>query len=119
MVEINSNASGLRSQLQAHLQSDTARRTERARDEKAQRPQDVVSKRVDERIGDRSEANRQAPTQRSGRSNDLSSSRELVAAEERVNQLNANNREAPIGRTSQQASSGRNIPLGQIVDIRV
>jgi len=119
MVEINSNASGLRSQLQAQLQSDTARRTGRVGDDQAQRPQDIVTRRVDERIGERSEANRQAPTQRSSRSNDLSSSGELVAAEERVNQLNANNREAPIGRTSQQASSGRNIPLGQIVDIRV
>lgn len=105
--------------MQAQLQSDTARRSIRANPEQGRDPADVVARRVDERIGERSEANRQAPAQRSSRSNDLSSSRELVAAEERVNQLNANNREAPIGRTSQLASSGRNAPLGQIVDIRV
>ena len=119
MVEINSHASALQAQLQAQLQANSRRAVKTGTE--SQRPADVVSNRINEREAEsrRSEADRKAPVQKSSRGNELSSSRELVAAEERVVALNANNREAPVGRISTQANSGRNVPLGQIIDIRV
>lgn len=117
MVDINSNASGLRSQLQAQLQSGRGTGASRNGLDLTPRPQDVIEERIKAR---QSESDRQAPAQKSGRSNELSSSRELEAAQSRVSELESNNRrEAPVGRLSAQETSRRDVPLGQIIDIRV
>ena len=119
MVEINSGSSGLQSQLQAQLQSNTGKKAAPSRVDLTPRATDVIREQLKGQPGVRSESDRQAPTQRSSRSNDLSSSRELQVASEKVASLNANNREAPVGRLSAQPGVQRDVPLGQIVDIRV
>ncbi|NVJ98389.1 MAG: hypothetical protein HWE25_09565 [Alphaproteobacteria bacterium] len=117
MVDINPNASGLQAQLQAQLQGGRNARASKNGLDLTPRPQDIIEERIKAR---QSESDRQAPTQESGRSNDLSSSRELEAAQSRVSELSNNNRrEAPIGRLSTQETARRDVPLGQIIDIRV
>jgi hypothetical protein len=119
MVEINSGNSGLGAQLQAQLQAGSGKRAVRSVVDLTPRATDVIRDQLKGQQGIRSEADRQAPPQRSSRSTELSSSRELQVASEKVASLNANNREAPVGRLSVQAGIQRDIPLGQIVDIRV
>ncbi|WP_286829108.1 MULTISPECIES: hypothetical protein [Kordiimonas] len=119
MVDINPNASGLQSQLQAQLQNGRGARAAANKLDLTPRPTDVIEERIKAR---QSEGNRQAPAQQSEKSNrnaDLSSSQELEAAQSRVGELGAGQREAPIGRLSTQANSQRDVPLGQIIDIRV
>lgn len=115
MVDINTNASGLQSRLQAQLQGSRGSRPSTSGLDITPRPQDIIEDRIKAR---QSESDRQAPAQKSGRTNDLSSSRELEAAQGRVNEL-GNRREAPIGRLSAQATAQRDVPLGQIIDIKV
>ena len=119
MVEINSGNSGLQAQLQAQLQAGTGRKAARSGVDLTPRSTDVIRDQLKGQQGVRSEADRQAPAQKSSRLSELSTSRELQVAGEKVAQLNANNREAPVGRLSVQAGVQRDIPLGQIVDIRV
>ena len=123
MVDVNPNASALQAQLQAQLQGGkSAVRTRPAPADTAQTqqptPKDVVEDRIKARQ-DEGGDNRQLPVKRSTRSIDFSSRQELDAAEERVNKVAGNLREAPIGRTSTLQNELRNQPLGQIVDIRV
>lgn len=116
MVDINPNASGLQAQLQAQLQGGRGSRAAQNSVDLTPRPGDIIDERIKQR---QSESDRQAPVQKSNRSSDLSDSRELRAAEERVTELSANRREAPVGRLSTQDADRRNQPLGQIIDIRV
>ncbi len=119
MVDINPNAAGLQSQLQAQLQNGRGTRAAANKVDLTPRPTDVIEERIRAR---QSEGNRQAPVQQSEKSNrnaDLSSAQELQAAQSRVGDLGTGQREAPIGRLSAQASSQRDVPLGQIIDIRV
>lgn len=119
MVEINSGNSGLGAQLQAQLQAGRGKPAARSGVDLTPRATDVIREQLKGQPGIRSDADRQAPAQRSSRTSDLSSSRELQVAGEKVAQLNANNREAPVGRLSAQTGVQRDVPLGQIVDIRV
>ena len=119
MVEINSNAAGLQSRLQAQLQSNSGKRATQSAADLTPRPSDLIKEKLGERTREQAEVRQQAQSRRNDRADTLSTSRELAVAEEKVNQLNANNREAPVGRLSQQSGSQRNVPLGQIVDIRV
>lgn len=114
MVDVNPNASSLQAQLQAQLQG-SSNRAPKSGVNLTPTPQDIISERVDAR---QSEANRQAPLQRSERSNDLSTSEDLTDAQNRVTEFDANRREAPVGRLSAQ-SGQRDVPLGQVIDIRV
>lgn len=119
MVDINTNASGLQSQLQAQLQNGRGTRAATNRLDLTPRPTDVIEERIKAR---QSEGNRQAPTQqseKSGRGANLSSTQELEAAQSRVSDIGTSQREAPIGRLSTQGASQRDVPLGQIIDIRV
>ncbi|MFC4346436.1 hypothetical protein ACFO5Q_01080 [Kordiimonas lipolytica] len=119
MVDINPNASGLQSQLQAQLQSGRGQRAAVNKLDLTPRPTDVIEERIRAR---QSEGNRQAPAQQSEKSNrsgNLSSAQELEAAQSRVSDIGTGQREAPIGRLSEQLSSQRDVPLGQIIDIRV
>lgn len=122
MVDVNPNASALRAQLQAQLQAGKsgvrARPVPSNVDQSQQTPKDVIDDRIKARQDD-SGTNRQLPVKRSSRNDDLSSQQELDAAQERVNEVAGNSREAPIGRTSTLQNELRNQPLGQIVDIRV
>jgi len=122
MVDINPDASGLRAQLQAQLQTNKASTTiaAKAPTQITPRPQDVVEERQKAR-GDDQNNGRRIPLPTKGRGDDLSSPKELADAEDRVNQFTGNTslREAPTGRTSAPQNELRNQPLGQIVDIRV
>lgn len=119
MVDVNPNASALQAQLQAQLQaSKSGIRVGGNRTDLTPRPSDVIEERIKAR-GDERNDNRQLPVKQSNRSNDLSTPQELESAEKRINQVAANNREAPTGRTSARQNELRNQPLGQIVDIRV
>ncbi|TNE64660.1 MAG: hypothetical protein EP335_06785 [Alphaproteobacteria bacterium] len=110
MVDINTNASALQTRLQAQLQSKPGRSSANL----TPRPQDLINDRAEER----SSSSKRLPALQSGNANTLSSQSELEEASARVADFGANRREAPIGRLSTQASQ-RNVPLGQIVDIRV
>lgn len=120
MVDINPNATGLQSQLQAQLQNGRGARAAANKLDLTPRPTDVIEERIRAR---QSEGNRQAPAQQSEKSNrnaNLSSAQELEAAQSRVGDLSTSGqREAPVGRLSAQAGSQRDVPLGQIIDIRV
>jgi len=119
MVDINPNASSLQTQLQAQLQASKTGVRPRGNDANlAPRSQDIAEERIKARSDERGE-NRQLPVKQSDRANQLSSAHELDQAKARIKQATANNREAPIGRTSTRQSELKNQPLGQIVDIRV
>ncbi len=114
MVDVNPNASSLQAQLQAQLQG-SGNRASKSGLNLTPTPQDIIKDRVDAR---QSEANRQAPPQRSERSSNLSSYQDLADAQDKVSEFDANRREAPVGRLSAQ-SDQRDVPLGQVIDIRV
>lgn len=119
MVDINPNASGLQAQLQAQLQNGRGARSAQNKLDLTPRPTDVIEERIRAR---QSEGNRQALTQqseRSGNTSNLSSSRELAAAQNRVSEFGSGQREAPVGRLSARDTVARDVPLGQIIDIRV
>jgi len=118
MVDVNPNASSLQARLQAQLQST---KTAGPRDKGVDltpRPSDIIDERIKAR-GEEGGNNRRLPVKLSDRSNQLSSAKELAQAKARVNQVAANSREAPVGRTSTRENELRNQPLGQIIDIRV
>ncbi|WP_417449487.1 hypothetical protein [Kordiimonas sp.] len=123
MVEINSNSTGLQSQLQAQLQANAGKKAQvRPSADLTPRPSDLIKDKLNQQAREQSDTSRQAPAQQSrgsGRTGELSSSRELQVASEKVSQLNANTREAPVGRLSQQGGVQRDVRLGQIIDIRV
>lgn len=121
MVDINTSASALQAQLQANQQ--TARpgvRTSVSNSSTivAQRPQDVVSKRIDARQ-DIATPDRRASARQSDTSKQLSTSAEIDDASRRAAQFSGPSREAPIGRISGAGGDGRNQPLGQIINILV
>jgi len=119
MVDINTNASTLRAQLQAQLQADRSGiRARTGSTETRPRSVDVLDERIKAR-GDENRNNRQLPVKQGDRSNQLSSAQELDQAKARVVKVAGNNREAPAGRTSVRENELRNQPLGQIIDIRV
>jgi hypothetical protein len=116
MVDVNPSASGLQAQLQAQLQSGRNARAAKNGLDLTPNPQTIINERIEAR---QSESDRQAPAQRSARSNDLSSSRDLEEAQTRVSEFDPNRREAPVGRLSLQSGAQRDVPLGQVIDIRV
>ncbi|MCJ9428106.1 hypothetical protein [Kordiimonas marina] len=109
MVDINPNASGLQTQLQAQLQA----RAGKGPAKPVARVQSPFEK------GSETGTGRQLIKSANPRTGGLSTDAEIEAATERATSFGAGQREAPIGRISTQAANGRNVPLGQIIDIRV
>lgn len=119
MVDINTNASTLRAQLQAQSQANQTGIRARSNNAAEQpKPADVVEARIQAR-GDERRENRQLPVKQSDRGGQLSSASELDRAKARVSRIAGSNRESPTGRISVRENELRNQPLGQIIDIRV
>ncbi len=123
MTNINPNANPLQSQIQAQLQAGRqSNRNDATRLNDAVRQPNPAIEEQDEAFEAPSVAadRRNRLLARNARSNnDVSSTDELEEAQERVAAFNNNLREAPVGRLSTQQASTRDVPLGQIVDIRV
>jgi transcription elongation GreA/GreB family factor len=123
MTNINPNANPLQSQIQAQLQAGRqSNRNDTARLSNTVRQPNPAIEEQDEAFDAPSVAadRRNRLLARNARSNnDISSTDELEEAEERIAVFNNNLREAPVGRLSTQQSNTRDVPLGQVVDIRV
>ncbi|UTW55624.1 hypothetical protein [Kordiimonas sp. SCSIO 12610] len=123
MTGINPNTNPLQSQIQAQLQagrqsnrSDAARLTNTVR--RPETPVDEQDDALDTQSVAADRRNRLL-ARNTRQTDDVSSADELEEAQDRVAAFNSNLREAPIGRLSSQESDTRDVPLGQIVDIRV
>ncbi len=120
MTNINPNANSLLTQIQAQLQAGRNSPRPTPGQGGTQRPfalpDDEDNANTESVAADR----RNRLIARTGpQVDDLSSTDELEDAQARIASFGTGQREAPIGRLSTQANDGRDIPLGQIVDIRV
>ncbi len=118
MTEINTGTSGLGSKLQAQLQPARGEKAEGKGLNLTPSADDIIEIRRRRQAAELKDNGFQTPASRKARVA-LSSSTEIEEAGERVSQLKTSNREAPVGRLSEQTGVHRNVPLGQIVDIRV
>ena len=107
-MKVNPGALTLQAQLQAQLQAAT---------NSVDRPnRSAGSLAAGGAAGDDLQGRKSAPS----KGPLVSTERELAKASENAKQFaEALQREAPVGRLSEQAAQQRNIPLGQVIDILV
>lgn len=120
MVDVNPGTSALQAQLQASKAQSkiSPRGLSSGNNRTSVNPQDVIGKRIAART-DIPSPDRRVPVKIESSSSKLSSADEIEDASNRVAQFTGSNREAPLGRPSNESLNGRNQPLGQIVNILV
>ncbi len=120
MVDVNPGTSALQAQLQASKAK--AKISQRpfsvANNSSSASPQEAIGKRIAART-DIPSPDRRVPVKTNSNASTLSSAAEIDDASFRVAQFTGSNREAPLGRISNESSITRDQPLGQIINILV
>lgn len=119
MVDVNPGTSALQAQLQASKAKGkiTPRALSATGDSAPASPQDVIGKRIAART-DIPSPDRRVPA-KTGNNSTLSTAAEIDDAGFRIAEFTGSNREAPLGRISNESPLARNQPLGQIINILV